>query len=52
MVVVVRRVVVPAVLLVVYLFVVTPIAAVARLLGDPLRRRPDRAADSYWTDLR
>ncbi|WP_170191785.1 hypothetical protein [Saccharothrix syringae] len=49
---VLRRAVVSVLLLVVYLFVVTPVALVARLLGDPLRRRPDRMATSYWTELR
>jgi hypothetical protein len=34
-----------------FVMVVTPIALVMRLLSrDPLQRRLDSAADSYWTD--
>jgi hypothetical protein len=33
----------------VYFVVVTPIGLVSRLLRDPMRRRPDRRAHSYWT---
>ncbi|MBM7775502.1 hypothetical protein JOD54_005706 [Actinokineospora baliensis] len=35
----------------VYFVVVTPIGVVGRLLSDPLHRRPDRRADTYWTWL-
>lgn len=36
----------------VYYIVVTPIGCLMRLAGyDPLRRRIDRRADSYWTPL-
>jgi hypothetical protein len=39
-----------AILLVIYYFVVTPIGLIMRLFGhDPLQRRFDRAAESYWT---
>ncbi|MFD3484643.1 MULTISPECIES: hypothetical protein [unclassified Streptomyces] len=32
----------------VYLLVITPIGLVARVVRDPLRRRPDRGAPTYW----
>lgn len=32
-----------------YYLIVTPIGAVQRLLGDPMTRRIQRDADSYWT---
>ena len=36
---------------VVYFAVVTPIGLVSRLVrGDPLHRRPDRNARSYWIE--
>jgi hypothetical protein len=41
------------ILLVIYYLVVTPIGLVMRLFGyDPLQRRFDRAARSYWTPRR
>jgi protein-S-isoprenylcysteine O-methyltransferase Ste14 len=41
------------VLLVVFLFVVTPVALVLRLLGhDAMRRRFDSSAQSYWVSHR
>ncbi|MFI9560304.1 hypothetical protein [Nonomuraea endophytica] len=33
----------------VYLLCVVPFGLVVRLFRDPLRRRPDPAAASYWT---
>jgi hypothetical protein len=37
-------------LLVVYYLVLTPIGLLMRLIGyDPLQRRFDRSAQSYWT---
>ncbi|WP_329312482.1 hypothetical protein [Streptomyces sp. NBC_01262] len=36
-------------LLVLYALAVVPAGLVARLLHDPLHRRPDRRATSYWT---
>ncbi|MEK8174269.1 hypothetical protein NKH77_50560 [Streptomyces sp. M19] len=33
---------------VVYVLVVVPLGVCARVFRDPLRRRPDRGADSYW----
>ncbi|TYB41835.1 hypothetical protein [Actinomadura chibensis] len=33
----------------VYYLVVVPVGLAVRLVRDPLRRRPDPAADSYWT---
>jgi len=32
-----------------YYLVVTPIGAAARLIRDPLHRRPRPAASTYWT---
>ena len=44
-----ERIVNPIVLGIVFAVVVTPLALVMRLAGrDPLRRRIDRAATSYW----
>jgi hypothetical protein len=41
------------ILLVIYYFVLTPIGLIMRLFGhDPLQRRFDRAAESYWTSRR
>jgi len=34
-----------------YAVVVLPVGLVARLVRDPLRRRPDAAAVSYWSEL-
>jgi len=34
-----------------YLFLVTPRGLAARLTADPMTRRRDRAAASYWTML-
>jgi hypothetical protein len=33
----------------VYLLLVMPVGLIVRLVRDPLRRRPDPVADSYWT---
>lgn len=38
-------------LLLYWLFVV-PVALVLRLVRDPLRRRPDPSAESYWITVR
>jgi hypothetical protein len=39
------------VLLLVFAVVVTPVALLLRLLGrDPLERRPDPRAATYWVD--
>jgi hypothetical protein len=35
-------------LAVVYYLVVTPVGLLSRLIRDPLRRRPDRKASTYW----
>lgn len=35
-------------LFVVYVLVVTPVGLVWRLVNDPLQRRWDSRADSYW----
>ena len=44
-----ERIVNPIVLGIVFVIVVTPLALVMRLAGrDPLRRRIDRTATSYW----
>ena len=44
-----ERIVSPVVLAVVFVVVITPIALIMRVVGrDPLRRRIDRAAGSYW----
>jgi len=37
------------VLAVIYFLVLTPIGLVRRMFGDPLQRRFDREAASYWT---
>lgn len=34
---------------VVYYLVLTPVAAVVRAVRDPLRRRRDPTAETYWT---
>jgi len=47
----VRRAAMSVLLLVFYLLVVTPVGLAVRLVRDPLRRRPDRRAASYWTDV-
>ncbi|MFD3522745.1 hypothetical protein [Streptomyces sp. NPDC058653] len=44
----IRRLAASALLAAVYLLVITPVGLVARVVRDPLRRRPDRAATSYW----
>jgi hypothetical protein len=44
-----RRLSLSALLAVVYLLLVTPVGAVVRLFADPLERRPDPSATSYWT---
>ncbi len=36
----------------VYFLVLVPAGLVQRVLGDPLHRRPDRRARSYWTPSR
>ncbi|WP_041836879.1 hypothetical protein [Actinosynnema mirum] len=36
-------------LLLVYAFVLTPVALVVRLFHDPLRRDPDPGATTYWS---
>jgi hypothetical protein len=39
-----------AILMVIYYFVVTPIGLIMRLMGyDPMQRRFDRTAKTYWT---
>ncbi|MFC5220522.1 hypothetical protein [Streptomyces coerulescens] len=38
-------------LLLLYCLVVVPAGVLARLVHDPLHRRVDRAAPSYWNDL-
>jgi hypothetical protein len=44
-----ERIVNPVVLGVLFLVVITPMALLMRLVGrDPLRRRIDRAATTYW----
>ncbi|TNM25160.1 hypothetical protein [Streptomyces sedi] len=43
-----RRAAAGLLLPVLYALVVVPAGLVTRLLRDPLRRRPDRAASSYW----
>jgi hypothetical protein len=46
-----ERVVNPVVLGVLWVVVLTPIAMLMRLAGrDPLHRRIDRKATSYWTE--
>lgn len=44
----IRHLAASALLAVVYLLVITPIGLVARVVRDPLRRRLDPAAPSYW----
>lgn len=46
-----RNVVRELVLALVYFLVVTPAGLLRGLLVDPMRRRPDRRAHSYWTWL-
>ncbi|SOD62817.1 hypothetical protein SAMN06297387_107191 [Streptomyces zhaozhouensis] len=43
-----RRLAAGLLLPVLYVLVVVPVGLVTRLVRDPLRRRPDRAATSYW----
>lgn len=43
------RAAVSVLVLTVYVLVVAPVGLVVRLVRDPLRRRPDPGADSYWT---
>jgi hypothetical protein len=38
-----------AMLFVVYFFIFTPIGALVRLFHDPMSRKLDRAAATYWT---
>jgi Saxitoxin biosynthesis operon protein SxtJ len=46
---VIAKVVHPIILVLLFFFVVTPMALVARIAGKrPLRLAPDRAASSYW----
>jgi ABC-type uncharacterized transport system permease subunit len=40
------------VLAVVYFLILTPIGLVRRMFGDPLQRRFDRQATTYWTRVR
>ncbi|MEE1754120.1 hypothetical protein [Streptomyces sp. SP18CS02] len=35
-------------LLIVYYVFVTPVGLLSRILNDPLARRWDRSADTYW----
>jgi len=35
-----------------YYLVITPVGLVSRLVRDPLRRRWDSRADSYWVPTR
>ncbi|GAA0707162.1 hypothetical protein Drose_14715 [Dactylosporangium roseum] len=44
-----RRAAVYLLLAVAYAVVVLPVGLVARLIRDPLRRRPDASAGSYWS---
>jgi hypothetical protein len=45
------RIVGPAVMALLFFVVVTPVAVICRLLGhDPLRRKLDPAAATYWID--
>jgi hypothetical protein len=44
-----RRAAVYLLLAVAYAVVVLPVGLVARLVRDPLRRRPDASAASYWS---
>jgi hypothetical protein len=45
------NVVLDVVLAVVFFVLVTPLGAVLRRVKDPLRRRPEPAAESYWEPL-
>lgn len=45
----VRRTALGALLLVGYVLVALPLGVLTRLFRDPLRRRPDPSATTYWT---
>lgn len=45
-----RRAAAGVLLLVVYVLLVVPAGLFTRLFRDPLRRRPDRAAATYWIE--
>ncbi|WP_202425776.1 hypothetical protein [Streptomyces sp. HUCO-GS316] len=49
---VLRRMLLSVLLALAYLLLVIPVGLVAQLLGDPLERRPDPGARTYWTYLR
>ncbi|SOD63051.1 hypothetical protein SAMN06297387_108214 [Streptomyces zhaozhouensis] len=45
-----RRAAVNLLLPVVYVLLFIPAGLLTRLFRDPLHRKPDRSATSYWTD--
>ncbi|WHM40040.1 hypothetical protein [Streptomyces sp. BPTC-684] len=47
-----NRVFASTLLAIVYLLVVTPVGLAVRLLRDPLKRRPDPSASTYWNHRR